>query len=189
MHLSAGEHTAKPGACRSRTHTHAGHARVRARITRTGPVARVRSQSAFERDVSVRGCTMQLRARVRACASLCMCTGVSAPAQRGDRRPGPTRERSTLTSPNDRRRCTPSFPLIPPHRLPPRTPFLSPYTACQKSRKNSPCLQSARVGFENAGAGLVGRNLCHFVDVGQQRTASEERKAFRISLYLYYRYV
>lgn len=41
--------------------------------------------------------TMQLRA----CLRLCTCTGVPASAQRGDRRPGPTRERSTLTSPND----------------------------------------------------------------------------------------
>lgn len=62
---------------------------------------------------------------------LCMCTGVSAPVQRGDRRPGPTRERSTLTSPNDRRRCTHRRP--PPRRLPPSNPLSSHCTLSAKS--------------------------------------------------------
>jgi len=120
------------------------------------------------------GCTMQLRARplayIHACVCLCMCTGVSAPAQRGDRRPGPTRERSTLTSPNDRRRCTLS-PLFTPHPSTlsaPSAPLSSHRTLPAKSHGRIRCaysLQSARVGFddgevENAGAGLTVRNLC-----------------------------
>lgn len=113
MHLSWRTHwRAKPGACRSRTHTHAG-ARASARVLHAHTRARLRAHArtkCIRENVSVHGCTMQLRARVRACVCRCMCTGVSAPAQRGDRRPGPTRKRSTLTSPNDRRRCTPSSP-------------------------------------------------------------------------------
>lgn len=122
--------TAKPGACRSRA-----PARTHARIHR--PRLCERSRTCYD-EVHSRGgqcvalarlCANDAAARARTHLRLCTCTGVSA--QRGDRRPGPTRERSTLTSPNDRRRCT--F-LLPYHVVCSLGPHSTHRTLLAKSR-------------------------------------------------------
>lgn len=153
MHLSWRTHCETGSvSLRARTLTQ-GHARARAYYTRAhtpGPgCERTLAQSASERTCL---CTDARCSCALAYAPVCTSMYVHRRVGTGPTR-GPEARSNSQTVDTDLTQRPAAVhtvvPLIPPRRLPPWTPFLSSYTACQKSRKNSPCLQSARVGFDD----------------------------------------